>query len=129
MKGDDLSDRFLNFAARIIRLVNALPKNAAARHIGGQLLRSGTSIGANYEEARGAESKADFNHKLGVSWKEARESWYWLRLVKRAKLVKPELIDSLLQESNEITAIIGKSLSTSRGGNRKSESDNKPDNS
>jgi four helix bundle protein len=67
MKGDELSDRFLEFAARIIRLVTALPKNPVARHIGGQLLRSGTAIGSNYEEARGAESRPDFIHKLGVA--------------------------------------------------------------
>lgn len=67
MKGDDLSERFLDFAARIIRLVSALPRSAVGRHIAGQLLRSGTAVGANYEEARGAESKADFNHKLGIA--------------------------------------------------------------
>ncbi len=115
MKGDDLSDRFLEFAARVIRLVIALPKNPVARHIGGQLLRSGTAVGSNYEEARGAESRADFNHKLGVAWKEARESWYWLRLLQKTSVVKPSLVDKILQESNEIAAILGKSLATAKG--------------
>jgi four helix bundle protein len=115
MKGDELSDRFLEFAARIIRLVLALPKNPVARHIGGQLLRSGTAIGANYEEARGAESRADFIHKLGVAWKESREIWYWLRLIQKTTVVKPSLIDKSLQESNEIAAILGKSLATAKG--------------
>jgi four helix bundle protein len=92
----------------------ALPKNPVARHIGGQLLRCGTAIGSNYEEARGAESRADFNHKLGIAWKESRESWYWLRLIQRVNLLKPSLIDQLLQESNEIAAILGKSLATAK---------------
>ena len=115
MKGEELSDRFLDFAARVIRLVMALPKNPVARHVGAQLLRAGTAIGANYEEARGAESRADFKHKLGIAWKEARESWYWLRLVQETNIVKPGLIDKILQESNEIAAILGKSLATARG--------------
>jgi four helix bundle protein len=87
MKGDDLADRLLDFAVRVIRLVGALPKTPLGRHVNGQLARSGTSAGANYEEARGAESRADFVHKLGVSWKETREAWYWLRLIHRAELV------------------------------------------
>lgn len=69
MKGDDLSERLLDFAARVLRLVDALPKNLIGRHIGGQLLRCGTSAGSNYEEARGGESRADFIHKLALSWK------------------------------------------------------------
>jgi four helix bundle protein len=115
MKGDDLSERFLNFAARVVKLVAALPKNQAARHVAGQVLRSGTSIGSNYEEARGAESRADFIHRLSVSWKEARESWYWLRLIDRAQLMKPVRVAALLQEANEIAAILGKSLATAKG--------------
>jgi four helix bundle protein len=115
MKGDELSDRFLEFAARTIRLVMALPKNQVARHIGGQLLRSGTAIGANYEEARGAECRADFIHKLGVAWKESRESWYWLRLIQKTQVVKPPLVDKILTESNEIAAILGQSLATAKG--------------
>lgn len=119
MKGDELSDRFLEFAARIIRLVVALPKNPVARHIGGQLLRSGTAIGSNYEEARGAESRADFIHKLGVAWKESRETWYWLRLIHKTNVLKPSLVDKILQESNEIAAILGKSLATAKSKRRR----------
>src|SRR5689334_8327438 len=93
MKGDDISERLLDFAVRVLRLVQALPKNTAGRHVGGQLIRCGTSAGSNYEEARGAESRADFVHKLAICWKETRESWFWLRLVHRAALVKPDLIE------------------------------------
>ena len=106
MKGEELSDQFLDFAARVVKLTAALPKNLAGRHIAGQLLRSGTAIGSNYEEARGAESRADFIHRLSISWKEARESWYWLRLVARAQLIKPGRIEKLLQEGNEIAAFL-----------------------
>src|SRR5207302_1437447 len=97
------------------RLVQALPKNVAGRHVGGQVLRCGTSVGSNYEEARGAESRADFVHKLAVSWKEVRESWFWLRLIHRAALVKPDLVENLIQEANELSAILAKSLATARG--------------
>jgi four helix bundle protein len=118
VKGDELSDRFLDFAARVIKLVTALPKNQVGRHVAGQLLRSGTSIGSNYEEARGAESRADFVHRLSISWKEARESWYWLRLVDRAQLMKPIRVAKLLQEANEISAILGKSLATAKNSSK-----------
>lgn len=116
MKGDDLSDRLLGFAVRVIRLVQALPKNPVGKHIGNQLIRSGTSTGANYEEARGAESRPDFVHKLGVAWKEVRESWYWLRLIHKAQLLKPELVEKLLQEARELSAILGSSLITAKKG-------------
>lgn len=126
MKGEDLSDRFLDFAARVVKLTAALPKNLAGRHIAGQLLRSGTSIGSNYEEARGAESRADFIHRLSISWKEARESWYWLRLVARAPLIKPTRVVKLLQEANEIAPILGKSLATAKGKRKKPDVDSGP---
>ena|SRR5437660_7248702 len=116
------AERLLDFAVRVIRLVGALPKNQLGKHIGGQLVRSGTSSGANYEEARGAESRADFVHKLGVSWKEIRETWYWLKVIHRAELVKPTRSEKLLGEAKELTAILGKSLATARA-NRKRPDD------
>jgi four helix bundle protein len=112
MKGDELSDRFLEFAARVIRLVMALPKNPVARHIGGQLLRSGTAIGSNYEEARGAESRADFIHKLYIAWKSLAKPGIGCVSFRRPR---SSLIDKILQESNEIAAILGSSLATVRG--------------
>jgi four helix bundle protein len=114
MKGDDIAERLLEFAVRVLRLAQALPKNAAGRHVGGQILRCGTSAGANYEEARGAESRADFVHKLGVSWKEARESWYWLRVIHRAELVSRARIENLIQEAGELCAILATSIKTAR---------------
>jgi four helix bundle protein len=114
MKGDNLADRMLDFAVRVIKLVQALPKNPVGRHVGGQLVRSGTSAGSNYEEARGAESRADFIHKLAVAWKESRESWFWLRVIHRSALIKPSRVGALMQEANELTAILSTSLVTAR---------------
>lgn len=88
MKGDDLADRLLNFAVRVLKILEALPKTVAGKHIDGQLVRSGTSAGAkNYEEGRDAESRGDFLPKLGICWKEIRASWYWLRLIHKAQLI------------------------------------------
>jgi four helix bundle protein len=114
MKGDDIAERLLDFGARIIRLADALPKRLAGKHVGAQLLRCGTSAGANYEEARNAESRADFVHKLGIARKEASESCYWLRLVQRAKLLDPELVAKLAQEATELAAILTASIKTTK---------------
>jgi four helix bundle protein len=122
MKGDDISERLLNLGVRVIRLVEALPKTNSCKHIAMQVLRSGTSAGANYEEARGAESKADFVHKLGVSWKEIRETRYWLRLIHRSELVKPNLVEDLLQETEALSRILASSISTAK----KSTADRSP---
>ncbi len=77
----ELEDRLIEFASRIIGLVEALPKTAAAKHLGGQLLRSGTSPALNYGEARGAESPSDFIHKLRVCLKELRETFICLKIM------------------------------------------------
>jgi four helix bundle protein len=114
-RNDKLSERLIAFAVRIIALANALPRAAAGRHIARQLLRAGTSPGANYEEARGAESKRDFVHKLGIVHKELKESRYWIRLAAAARLVKPaSRLDGLLDEVDQLVAIFGKSLNTAR---------------
>ena len=78
MKPDELSERLLEFAARIGRVVDALPDTRMGRHVAGQLVRSGTSPAPNYEEGCAAESRADFIHKLSVSLKELRESRFWV---------------------------------------------------
>ena len=78
----NLSDRLLNFGAEIIVLTVKLNKTSIGRHFGNQLMRAATSCGANYEEARAAESRADFVHKMQVVLKELRESIYWLKLIK-----------------------------------------------
>jgi four helix bundle protein len=94
-------------------VADALPDTATGKHVGGQLLRCGTSPGANYEEARGAESKRDFVHKLGITLKELQETHYWLHVVARAKLVTDDLTN-VLSEVGELCLIIGKSRVTAR---------------
>ncbi|MBZ5578734.1 MAG: four helix bundle protein [Acidobacteriia bacterium] len=111
---NDLSERLLDYGARIVTLVSALP-TLVARRIGDQLLRSGTAVGANYEEAQGAESKADFRHKLQVALKEVRESNYWLRLLVRAEVVRGERLGTLVDESDQLRAILSKAVATSKG--------------
>ena len=116
MKGDDLAERLMELAVRVLAVVDALPRTVASRHIANQLARSGTSAGANYEEARGAESRADFAHKLGIAWKESRETLYWLKIIQRRELIKPKLLDPLIQEATELSSILAKSVSTTKKG-------------
>ncbi len=114
--GDDIAIRLLRFGARVISLVRKLPADVMCRHIGGQLLRAGTSPGAHYEEARGSESRADFVHKMGVGLKELKESRYWIRLLVESKLVSVEDASSLLKECQELIAITAKSIMTAKRG-------------
>jgi len=103
----DLADRTFKFAVRIVRLCICLDeKPGVSRTLSNQLLRSGTSIGANVEEGLAAQSEADFISKYSISCKEARETHYWLRLLSETELVKPELLDELLQECDEIIAVL-----------------------
>jgi four helix bundle protein len=110
----DLAERLLEYGARIIRLVELLPKTLAGTRIGDQLLRSGSSVGAHYEEARGAESRADFVHKLQVALKELRESNYWLRLLAKAHVVSADQLADLVDESVQLRAILSKSVATAK---------------
>lgn len=115
MQKNDLSERLLDFAVRIVKLVEALPNTVAGRRIGDQLLRSGTSVGANYEEARAAESHNDFVHKLQVSLKEIRETCFWLRVLYKADLLPTQKLQDLVDESNQLLAILSKSVATAKG--------------
>jgi len=107
MKGDELADRLLAFAVRIIEVSTRLAKNPVGRHIASQIVEAGTSVGAHYEEARGAESKADFVHKLGIALKECRETRYWLKIIHRAKLLSAEFPADVLEEADALCAILG----------------------
>ena len=109
-----MDERLLNFAVRIIKVVEALPHGLSGRRIGDQLLRSGTSVGAHYQEAQGAESGADFVHKLQVALKELRESVYWLSLVERANLLPAERLSDLLDEGKQLRAILTKAVVTAK---------------
>jgi four helix bundle protein len=111
--GSDIAQRLIWFATEVLRIARTLPKDPPTRHVAQQVTRSATSSGANYEEARGAESKADFIHKLGVSAKEVRETMYWLQLIEAARLSKLD-VDPLIGEAVELCAILGASIRTAR---------------
>ena len=108
----DLEDRLLEYAVRVIRLVDALPATRAGRHVADQLLRCGTSPLANHGEVQGAESRKDFIHKLGIFLKEIREAQRWLRLIHRVPLVAPEKIEPLLSETEALIKIFVASIRT-----------------
>lgn len=113
-KGDELEERLIDFAVRIIKLSAKLPKTAAGRHVAGQILRSGTSPAPNYGEARGAESHADFVHKLGIVLKELNETSIWLRIIHRSEMLKKELLTGIVAENRELCRIFTASLKTAR---------------
>ena len=109
---DDLEERLINFAVRVINLCANLPKTPAGKHVAGQILRSGTSPAPNYGEARGAESQADFIHKLRIVLKELNETSVWLRIIERSHLLRKELLEDLVGENRELCRIFSASLRT-----------------
>jgi len=114
-----VAERLLDYGARIIKVVEALPKSLVGRRIGVELLRSGMSVGAHYEEAQGGESHADFVHKLQIAVKELRESNYWLRLLGRAGTLPANRLAEILDESNQLRAMLSKAVATAKGKARK----------
>jgi four helix bundle protein len=111
----EIRERTFQFAVRVTELVRKMPRTLDAVEIGCQLLRSGTSVGANVEEAHGAESQRDFVHKMSIARKEARETRYWLRLIQAASLVADaNLILPLIQESDEIVRILSTIIANTR---------------
>ena len=112
----DLAPRTKTFARRIIRLYAALPKNnVVAQVLGKQMLRSGTSVGANYREAHRARSKAEFISKIGDCLKEADETLYWLELILEESLVPAKRLQPLVNEANELVAILTTISKRARG--------------
>ncbi len=114
MNEKDLLQRTKNFALRVIKLVNALPNNTAGRKIGDQLIRSGTSVAANYRSACRGRSKAEFIAKLGIVEEEVDESCLWMELIIESGLMEKKLVSRLLKEGKEITAIMASSKMTAR---------------
>ena len=112
MKCDDIAER-LEFAVAVLEITTRLPANSPGRHLASQLVRAGTAGGAHYEEARGAESRADFVHKIRLAAKEVRESRTWLNVIQRAKLLETDL-SGLLREATELAAILAASAKTAR---------------
>ena len=116
----DLEDRLIDFAVRIIRIAESLPKTRAGNHIAGQLVRCGTSPAPNYGEAQSAESRADFIHKMKVSLKELRETRVWLLIIMKAKLITPaSKVQPLIDENNELISIFVTSINTARKNKKK----------
>ena len=111
----DLGERILDYGTRIIKVVEALPKTLVGRRIRDQLLRSGLSVGANFEEAQGAESRADFVHKLQIALKEARETHYWLRVIAKAETLPYHRLAPLVDESNQLVAMLSKAVARAKG--------------
>ena len=103
----DLPERTFEFARRIVTLCRTLDQApGVSRTLTNQLLRSGTSIGANVEEGQGSQSRADFISKYSIACKEARETHYWLRLLAACEIVQPSHLDDLISEVNQIVAIL-----------------------
>ena len=118
-KSDELKQRTQKFALRIIKLCKSLPAGKDADVIGKQLLRSGTSVGANYRAASRARSQADFISKITICEEEADESGYWMELIVESGLMKKELVSDLSKEANELTAIFTASGKTARANKKR----------
>jgi four helix bundle protein len=110
----DLKHRTKEFALRIIKLYSALPKSSESQTIGRQVLRSGTSVGAQYREAFRARSSAEFISKMQSALQELDETGYWLELLVEGNLVKAERLQSLQDETNQLTAIFVASIKTAK---------------
>ncbi|MFL6506216.1 MAG: four helix bundle protein [Candidatus Udaeobacter sp.] len=118
MNAQDLKGRTKQFALRVMRLVDVLPNTPKGRAIASQLVRSGTSVAANYRAACRGRSKAEFIAKLGIAEEEADETALWLELIIDDKLLPEKKVASLLKEANEVTAIMAASYISASRGNR-----------
>ena len=119
-RADSLERRLVQFAIDIVTLVGQLPQNPQAKHIGNQILRSGTAVAPNYGEARAAESRADFIHKLKICLKELNETIIWLRILQGSIAVNPDFLSRLIAENTELCKILVASVQTARRNDLKS---------
>ena len=117
MTEQEFKDRTKHIALRVIRLVESLPNTNSAQIIGKQLLRSATSVGANYRAACRGKSTADILHKLAIVEEEADESLYWLELLIEANIVPENKLSPLMKDTNEIVAMVVASIKTLRSNN------------
>ena len=116
---ENMKDRTKSFALRIIRLYQALPKTTEASIIGKQLLRSGTSVAANYRSACRARSNAEFHSKISIVIEEADETMFWLEILQESGIIKPNLLKELYQENEEIIKIVTTARKNSKKDNNK----------
>ena len=118
MTTQQLKERTFQFGVRIVKAVEALPKNESGKILGRQLLRAGTAVGANYRAAARGRSRADFVAKLGIVEEECDESAYWMELIVAVKLLKKARLTELLKEADELLAIMVASIKAARRGRR-----------
>jgi len=114
MNPSELSDRLWQFAARVGKVVDALPETRLGRHVAGQLVRSGTAAAPNYDEGRVGESRADFVHKITIALKELNETNGWLKFIGMAKLLPLNKITSLRDECDQLCKILASSALTAK---------------
>jgi four helix bundle protein len=114
MTTTELKERTMEFAVRILKMVDALPKTTAGKTVSGQIARSATSVAANYRAALRAKSDADFIHKITIVLEEADESGFWIELAQRAELLPARRLKGLLQEAQELTKIFNATRSTTK---------------
>ena len=111
----DLQERLIEFAVRVLNVVESLPNSRVGNHVAGQLIRSGTSPAPNYGEAQSAESRKDFIHKMKVALKELRETLVWLLMIQRKPLVEPfDKFSPLIEENNELISMFVTSIATAQ---------------
>jgi len=114
VKPEEMVERLISFAARVGKVVDALPDTRMGRHIASQFIRSATSPAANYEEACAAESRADFIHKLAICLKELRESRCWIRMIIKTEIMPDHRMNDLLDECDQLCKIVGQSIVTAK---------------
>lgn len=118
-KSDDIQERLIDFGVRVLKVCASLPRSKAGRHLGDQLLRSGTAPATNYAEARGSESAQDFIHKLRICSKELNESAVWLAMITRAEVLPAHRLEELQAECTSLTKIINASIATAKSNNQR----------
>ena len=118
LRANDLEERLVQFAIAIVSLVGQLPQNSQIKHVGSQLLRSGTAAAPNYGEARAAESRADFVHKLKIALKELNETAIWLRILQGSVSLEQDILPRLVAENSELCRILVASIQTARRNDR-----------
>ena len=114
MTNQELKERTMDFAVRVLTMVDALPKTTAGKAVGNQIARSGTSVAANYRAALRAKSDADFINKITIVLEEADESGFWIELAEKAKLLPSKRPKALLQEAEELTKILNATRATTK---------------
>jgi four helix bundle protein len=117
-RGDDIARRLLSFAVRVGKIVDQLPETRLGRHIAAQLVRCATSPASNYEEARAAESRNDFVHKLSICLKELREARVWLLMISDAALLPESRLRDIIDEAEQLAKIIGRSRLTAKSNSK-----------